>query len=158
MSEVFEKDIDQMDERELLSLEDDNNEYHDSAFDGKFVYPSPLFKVKLEYSSEGVYVTAKPEFNLQAGDYVYITGTMYVARDAAHKRIAASIEKGENLFEVDTAYAEDKLYSVFSYIEEIEVSGRKRTYQITRIGLNAYQEELERLNRCLLDAQKLERS
>jgi hypothetical protein len=27
MSEVFEKDIDQMDERELLSLEDDNNEY-----------------------------------------------------------------------------------------------------------------------------------
>ena len=72
MSEVFEKDIDQMDERELLSLEDDNNEYHDSAFDGKFVYPSPLFKVKLEYSSEGVYVTAKPEFNLQSGDYVII--------------------------------------------------------------------------------------
>ena len=44
------------------------------------------------------------------------------------------------------------------YIEEIEVSGRKRTYQITQTGLNAYQEELERLNRCLLDAQKLERS
>ena len=44
------------------------------------------------------------------------------------------------------------------YIEEIEVSGRKRTYQITQTGLNAYREELERLNRCLLDAQKLERS
>lgn len=44
------------------------------------------------------------------------------------------------------------------YIEEIEVSGRKRTYRITQTGLNAYQEELERLNRCLLDAQKLERS
>ena len=44
------------------------------------------------------------------------------------------------------------------YIEEIEVSGRKRTYQITPIGLNAYREELERLKRCLLDAQKLERS
>lgn len=44
------------------------------------------------------------------------------------------------------------------YIEEIEVSGRKRTYQITPVGLNAYREELERLNRCLLDAQKLERS
>ena len=43
-------------------------------------------------------------------------------------------------------------------IEEIEVSGRKRTYQITQTGLNAYREELERLNRCLLDAQKLERS
>ena len=44
------------------------------------------------------------------------------------------------------------------YIEEIEVSGRKRTYQITQVGLNAYKEELERLNHCLLDAQKLERS
>ena len=44
------------------------------------------------------------------------------------------------------------------YIEEIEVSGRKRTYQITPAGLNAYREELERLKRCLLDAQKLERS
>ena len=44
------------------------------------------------------------------------------------------------------------------YIQEIEVSGRKRTYQITQTGLKAYREELERLKRCLLDAQKLERS
>ena len=44
------------------------------------------------------------------------------------------------------------------YIEEIEVSGRKRTYQITQVGLNAYEEELKRLQYCLLDAQKLERS
>ena len=44
------------------------------------------------------------------------------------------------------------------YIEEIEVSGRKRTYQITQTGLKANREELERLKRCLLDAQKLERS
>ena len=43
-------------------------------------------------------------------------------------------------------------------IEEIEVSGRKRTYQITQTGLNAYREELERLKRCLVDAQKPERS
>ena len=44
------------------------------------------------------------------------------------------------------------------YITEIAVSGRKRTYQITLVGLNAYQEEIERLQRCLLDAQTLERS
>ena len=44
------------------------------------------------------------------------------------------------------------------YIEEIEVSGRKRTYRITQVGLKAYHEELERLSRWLLDAQKLERS
>lgn len=44
------------------------------------------------------------------------------------------------------------------YIKEIEVSGRKRTYRITQVGLNAYREELERLKRCLLDAQAMERS
>ena len=34
---------------------------------------------------------------LQAGDYVYITGTIYTARDAAHKRLYESIMKGEQL-------------------------------------------------------------
>lgn len=34
---------------------------------------------------------------LKAGDYVYITGTVYTARDAAHKRMAESLEKGEGL-------------------------------------------------------------
>ena len=44
------------------------------------------------------------------------------------------------------------------YIAEIAVSGRKRTYQITEIGLKAYFEELERLKACLRDAEKFERS
>ena len=34
---------------------------------------------------------------LKAGDYVYITGTMYVARDAAHKRMIETLDKGEEL-------------------------------------------------------------
>ena len=34
---------------------------------------------------------------LKAGDYVYITGTIYTARDAAHKRMAEALAKGENL-------------------------------------------------------------
>lgn len=34
---------------------------------------------------------------LRAGDYVYITGTIYSARDAAHKRLTESISKGEKL-------------------------------------------------------------
>lgn len=34
---------------------------------------------------------------LRAGDYVYITGTIYTARDAAHKRMAETMEKGEKL-------------------------------------------------------------
>ncbi|MBQ5676637.1 MAG: Fe-S-containing hydro-lyase [Lachnospiraceae bacterium] len=35
--------------------------------------------------------------NLHAGDYVYITGTIYTARDAAHKRMYESLQKGEKL-------------------------------------------------------------
>lgn len=35
--------------------------------------------------------------NLKAGDYVYITGTIYTARDAAHKRMQEAIDKGEKL-------------------------------------------------------------
>ncbi len=34
---------------------------------------------------------------LKAGDYVYITGTIYTARDAAHKRMVESLQKGEKL-------------------------------------------------------------
>lgn len=35
--------------------------------------------------------------SLKAGDYVYITGTIYTARDAAHKRMQETLERGEEL-------------------------------------------------------------
>ena len=35
--------------------------------------------------------------SLNAGDYVYLTGTVYVARDAAHKRMTEALERGESL-------------------------------------------------------------
>lgn len=35
--------------------------------------------------------------DLKAGDTVFITGTIYTARDAAHKRFIDSLKKGENL-------------------------------------------------------------
>jgi fumarate hydratase subunit beta len=34
---------------------------------------------------------------LRAGDFVYITGTVYTARDAAHQRLIRAIQKGEEL-------------------------------------------------------------
>ena len=34
---------------------------------------------------------------LKSGDYVYISGTIYVARDAAHKRMDELLDKGESL-------------------------------------------------------------
>lgn len=35
--------------------------------------------------------------SLKIGDTVYISGTIYTARDAAHKRFAESLDRGENL-------------------------------------------------------------
>ena len=34
---------------------------------------------------------------LRAGDYVYISGTIYIARDAAHKRMQEALDRGEAL-------------------------------------------------------------
>jgi len=35
--------------------------------------------------------------SLKAGDYVYLTGTIYTARDAAHKRMQEALDAGEAL-------------------------------------------------------------
>ena len=35
--------------------------------------------------------------DLRAGDYVYITGTIFTARDAAHKRMDEALDRGEEL-------------------------------------------------------------
>lgn len=40
------------------------------------------------------------------------------------------------------------------YIREIQVEGRKRTYELTSLGAQAYREEVERLQRCLSHAEE----
>lgn len=42
-------------------------------------------------------VTKEKAASLKAGDMVFITGTIYTARDAAHKRMYEALEKGEKL-------------------------------------------------------------
>lgn len=42
-------------------------------------------------------ITEEVTADLHVGDYVYITGTLYVARDAAHKRMIEALERGEEL-------------------------------------------------------------
>lgn len=42
-------------------------------------------------------ITEEVTRDLKSGNYVYITGTMYVARDAAHKRMIEALDRGENL-------------------------------------------------------------
>lgn len=49
-------------------------------------------------------ITAEVSKGLKAGDYVYITGTIYVARDAAHKRMIEALERNEPLpIEIENA-------------------------------------------------------
>ena len=42
-------------------------------------------------------ITEEVTKDLKSGDYVYITGTIYVARDAAHKRMIEALQRGEEL-------------------------------------------------------------
>ena len=42
-------------------------------------------------------ITSEMAGELTAGDYVYLTGTMYVARDAAHKRMIEALDEGGRL-------------------------------------------------------------
>ena len=42
-------------------------------------------------------ITAEVTEDLHAGDYVYISGTLYVARDAAHKRFMEVLDCGDSL-------------------------------------------------------------
>ncbi len=42
-------------------------------------------------------ITEEVTADLKSGDYVYITGTVYVARDAAHKRMIEALDRGEEL-------------------------------------------------------------
>ena len=42
-------------------------------------------------------ITEEVTKELKSGDYVYITGTIYVARDAAHKRMIEALDRGDGL-------------------------------------------------------------
>ena len=42
-------------------------------------------------------ISEEDVLSLNAGDYVYISGTIYTARDAAHKRMYEAMQQGENL-------------------------------------------------------------
>ena len=75
-----------------------------------------LIVVSVFIFAAAVYLCLTMLFNV---DRVIIEGnTLYEERDLIE---TSGIEKGENLFEVDIAYAEDKLYSVYNYVEEVEV-------------------------------------
>ena len=72
MSELFENDIDNLANEDLSALEDTEiPEESDSAAE-TYEYPALLFKLKLEYSCEGVYATVPEQLSIAPGDYVII--------------------------------------------------------------------------------------
>lgn len=71
MSDIFENDIDS--ENIDLSQLEDYSPSKEEKIDENFVYPNPLYLVKLEYSSEGVYCSVPKNFPvLKKGDAVII--------------------------------------------------------------------------------------
>ncbi len=71
MSDIFENDIDKETD-DLSSLED--KETNDRIEDnGTFIYPDPTYRLKLEYSSEGIYATVNSEkLAFEPGNFVIV--------------------------------------------------------------------------------------
>ena len=67
MSDIFENDID---EGEDIAALEDNEGYEE--INEKFVYPKDLYKLKIDYSCEGVYVQKPSGMELSNGDFVVI--------------------------------------------------------------------------------------
>ena len=72
MSDIFEQDIEE-NEEDIARLEDaDFKAYEESSKSNEhFVYPKVLYLTRLEYSSEGVYVTSE-KAELKKGEHVII--------------------------------------------------------------------------------------
>lgn len=71
MSDIFETETDE-DEADLRELEDSDAEgcYEDSG--KSYVFPRPLYRLKLDYSSEAVYATVPKGLVLKPGDSVLL--------------------------------------------------------------------------------------
>ena len=60
--------------------------------------------------------------------------------------------KGRVLIGPGTLYTILGKFEKEKWIKEVEVEGSKRTYQITSKGMDAYEQEVQRLQSCVQDA------
>ena len=113
MSDIFEKDIDTESE-DLSSLED--NYESDSEESKSFVFPSNLYKVKLVYSFEGIYVTPPEGKKLNAGESV-IVPTRYgldLALVMGQSKVPVGI-KPSDVVQIERVATEDDLEKAEKY-------------------------------------------
>lgn len=113
MSDIFEKDIDTESE-DLSSLED--NYESDSEESKSFVFPSNLYKVKLVYSFEGIYVTPPEGKKLNAGESV-IVPTRYgldLALVMGESKVPVGV-KPSDVVQIERVATEDDLEKAEKY-------------------------------------------
>lgn len=92
-----------------------------------------------------------------------LTESMFYVLMALNKSAMCGIEIVEYIEQITSGrvqFGPATLYTILGkfekekWIKEVEVEGRKRTYRITDKGLNAYEQELRRLQQCTQDAEK----
>jgi len=73
MSDAFKGNIEELANDDIFSLEDENTgEHTPDAETRNYVFPSPLYRLRLDYSAESVYATAPDAMKLAAGASVII--------------------------------------------------------------------------------------
>lgn len=116
MSDIFEKDYDDNEDIENFQEESDYSE----DLDAEFVCPENLYTAKLEYSCEGVFVTAPDDFpELKKGDGVIIP-TRY-GKDLAFilgKPESPIGLKASDIIEIDRQASDDDLQLYKEHIEQ----------------------------------------
>lgn len=65
---------------------------------------------------------------------------------------AAELTEGRVLLGPGTLYTILNKFLEVGYLREVAQEGRKRTYALTEDGRRAYEQELDRLRRCIRDA------
>ena len=94
MSDLFENELDK-DNVDLSTLED--NEGTEDNSSENFVFPSELYKLKLEYSCEGIYATLPHGIKIKPGDFV-IVPTRYgadLARNLGRANVPVGIKPSD---------------------------------------------------------------
>ena len=71
MSDFFEQDL-AYETEDISALEDAENNAAEITFSKHFVFPKEVYKLKLEYSNEGLYATLPEDLTLDYGDYVIV--------------------------------------------------------------------------------------
>lgn len=96
MSDFFEQDL-AYETEDISALEDAESNIAEINFSKHFVFPKEVYKLKLEYSNEGLYATLPDGLVLQYGDYV-IVPTRYgddLARNLGRSATPIGIRPGD---------------------------------------------------------------